>query len=1068
MLLLLFFYRFHVHCFLLLITFIAFLPDGLTAQSYQRSEDSLLVYDLGGRAFSLRAQQPDSALLLADEALQIATPAQDTQAQINLWRIKGVIRYGQKTFDAAYDDFLQSYTLARITHFREGRLLINLGNVSFKQKEYSAALKHFDQARILSEQKDTLVWMDALNNLASVYINTGNYPPAIPHLENALSLQRAIRNQQAQLPTLYNLAFARVKANEAAASLADFFSGIALAKELQEPAWVAKFETRLGYTYNYRTQYPQSIAAYQRALVIRDSLGNIKAKGNLLQSLGEVHQYTKDYDLALDYFQRALISQQSVNDYYGMAQSLNAIGENHKEQGAYKAAIAYFHQASALRKSRNPTSRNFYPLYNLGDSYEQLNQLDSARFYLQQALPQTVELARNYEESLVNTSLGKVYQKLGQTKQAINYFRRAIVSAQNENLRKEEMEASWGLYTVLKAGGNTAQALQYLERHHALRDTVFNEETTREITRLEANYGFTQEKNKLELENERQRASLDAKLRWQRTWQIILGGILLLSVIGFLLYARFLRIRRTAESKKEQIERARLEEMDAFKSRFFANISHELRTPLTLIIGPISRLLKQSELEGNERTQLQLIQDNAEQLKERVEEILDLTKLDAGRMLLRETATPLYDFLRRTVANFESYAQQKQQQLTIDYRLDKGLSILLDQGKFAHVINNLLSNAIKYTPEKGHISVALYEKEEGPQTIVLEVKDSGIGIRAEDLPNVFDRYYQVDAEENKAGGSGIGLTLTQEVAKLMKAELKVESQRQKGSTFFFEFSAREVMGVVQAVEQPQITQRNSFEQVSEPAGERPTILVVEDNKQLREYLQFILSDQFKVVTAENGAVALEKLSGLDCQLILSDVMMPRMDGFELLTELKKSDQYRQLPVIMLTARSEMDDKLKALRVGVDDYLLKPFVEEELLARIENLLGNYSNRQKLQAASKEGMVSETLTISNVDLKWLSELEELLKSEVANPDYNIEQLAAYFFISRSQLQRRLKKVTGLSPNKYFREIKLQVARELLDSGDFRTVNEVATAVGFTSAHYFSTIYDKRFGKMPSKLL
>lgn len=1056
------------------------------AQPYGAAADSIEIYQLGNQAFSLSASRPDSALLLANTALQLAEQVRDTQAQVSLWRIKGVVHYGQNRLPEAYENFERSYALAKTIHFREGRLLINLGNVFYKQKQYEKALEKFQGALSLGERKDTVLWMDALNNIGSVYVYSGKFRESIPYFERALVLQQAVGNREVQLPTIYNIASAQGKTNDLEASIQAFQRGIDLATTLNQAEWIAKFHSRMGITYAAMAYYIQGIQAHQHAMAIWDTLGNQVRVGNSLFNIGTIHQDNEDYDLALEYFQRALKVFQKVNHSSFQASTLNSIGNNFKLRGKYEQALKYFHKAKTLyeREGNNQSSLSF-PLYNLGDSYERLNQLDSAVIYLNGALESTSEVDRNYKQALVFTSLGKVAQKQGLEEKAIAYYEKAVAAAQEENLRKEELDASWLLYQALKRQNRPAEALNYLERHRALQDSLFNEKSTREIAQLEAQYAFEQEKKELARQNEVEKRKLDEEIRRQRTWQLFLGCALLLSLPALFLFTRFQRFRRATALQQERLnnqinlqklafeqkERERLQEIDAFKSRFFANISHELRTPLTLILSPIHQLLKKENWERKDRTQLLLIRDNANNLLSRVNEILDLTKFDARQMQLQEKPTAFYDYTKRLAANFESFAQQKKQDLVFNYHLDKELNILLDREKFAHVFNNYLSNAIKYTPEWGCINVLFFEKAEAPQTLALEVRDTGIGIRQEDLPRIFERFYQADQSENKAGGSGIGLALSREVALAMRGRVWVKSEWGKGSSFFFEFPYKEIMGVVPpgSGEKETVPAQKAAVKDFLPARgqleDRPEILVVEDNKQLRDYLQLLLSDHYLVHTAKNGVDALQKLPQLNCQLLVSDVMMPIMNGFELLTRLKESEQYHDMPIIMLTARSELQDKLKALRIGVDDYLLKPFVEDELLARVRNLLKNYRARQKTKALpAPVDPLSLDTTVSKADLQWLEQLESILKKEVGNTSFTLDQVQKELFISRRQMHRRVKKITGLTPNNYFREIRLQVARELLESGKVRTVSEAAAAVGFDTAKYFSTIYAQRFGKRP----
>ncbi|MCB0632694.1 MAG: tetratricopeptide repeat protein, partial [Lewinella sp.] len=930
----------------------------LPAQGNTHKADSIRIYQLGDRAFSLSASRPDSALLLANEALQLAQQVRDSQAQVSLWRIKGVVHYGQKRMDEAYDDFERSYQLARQIHFREGRLLINLGNVDFYRKDYEKALTKYRQALSLSEQRDTIVWMDALNNIGSIHSRLRAFQQAADTFRLSLSLQRALDNQRAQLPTLINLGEAYRKMNQTESEVATFEEGLKIATTLQDSIWIATFFTHIGQAYSNRAFYVQSLEAWQQALSIYTDLGDSLAIARTFHSMGIVQQDNERYESAIDYFEKALSIYTQKADIRGQATLLNSIGRNFLQRQQHGQALDHLYRSIRLyRQIGNRTSIS-YPFYNLGESYEQQDQLDSAASYLNAALEIADGQADFYLQSLALTKLGQVVQKQDDLLKATKLFKKAIAVAGIEGMRQEELDATWQLYQALKQQNRPGEALEYMERHHALRDSLFNEESTRKIAQLEARYAFEQEKKAIRDRNAAEKRELDEQIRQQRTWQSLLGSALILSMLALFFLYRFRRFRRASALEQERLnnrinlqkltfeqsERERLQEIDAFKSRFFANISHELRTPLTLILGPVHRLLRKGRLDLQERMQLQLVRENADFLLKRVNEILDLTKFDARQMQLQQTPTRFYDFCKRLAANFESFAQQKRQQYVFDYRLDKDLNILLDQSKFAHVFNNILANAIKYTLESGHIAVSLYEqKRSGAGRLVLEVKDDGMGIREKDLPHVFDRFYQGDQGENRAGGSGIGLALSREVAQVMQGEIRVESSWGAGSIFYFEFPYREVMRVVPEADR----QDTSMAQVDLEAAlppeaseqERPGIMVVEDNKQLRDYLQLILRDHYHVTTAQNGVDALKKLSDWKGKLIVSDVMMPKMDGFELLSRIKNSDRYRHLPVIMLTARSEMKDKLKALRIGVDDYLLKPFVEEELISRIQNLLRN---------------------------------------------------------------------------------------------------------------------------------
>ena len=532
--------------------------------------------------------------------------------------------------------------------------------------------------------------------------------------------------------------------------------------------------------------------------------------------------------------------------------------------------------------------------------------------------------------------------------------------------------------------------------------------------------------------------------------------------------------KRTIEIQAEE-----LRQLDKVKSRFFANVSHELRTPLTLMLGPISSVLKGKNLSNKDFTLLKKAQTGGKDLLKLVGSILDLSKMEAGKMELHETPENLFALTRRIAANFESHAERQGVKFEYNYTAEPTLRLSLDKDKLTIILNNLLSNAIKFTSNGGNISMTITDLS---NLIQITVEDTGRGIHPTDLPNVFNRFYQsTQPAAPTEGGTGIGLALSQEFVKLMEGKIWVESQLTKGSTFFVQFPRKEVLGAAHddapILEEEQLTTVPILEvadnESSAKAADTPTqtILVVEDNYSLRDYIATILKPHYEILTAENGQVALNLLQDESSanipHLIISDIMMPVMDGYQLLEQVKSTAKLSSLPVIMLTARADIQDKLKALRIGVDDYLLKPFVEEELLVRIENLLENRDNRNAFLVENEMVTTTESSAIKNSaeELHWLKELEITLKTKIDNPAYSLAQMSADFAMSESTFTRQLKRLTGLTPIRYLQELRLSEARRFLENREYRTIAKVAFQVGFRDANAFSRAFKKRFGKSPS---
>ncbi|MEM6318774.1 MAG: ATP-binding protein [Bacteroidota bacterium] len=557
-------------------------------------------------------------------------------------------------------------------------------------------------------------------------------------------------------------------------------------------------------------------------------------------------------------------------------------------------------------------------------------------------------------------------------------------------------------------------------------------------------------------------------------------------VVMFIMTYTIVRENRTYEKKlfvqkdKIQQDAQELLELDELKTRFFANVSHELRTPLTLVLSPIESILNSQELSDRNTNYLRLMQKNGEKLRYRINELLELSRLDANKLSAKQGPIAVHAFTKRIVAAFEGEADLKNIQLNYINELPEDLYLSLDGAKLEIILTNFLSNALKFTLQGGNIDVTIRQQD---QQLHISVQDSGIGIPTTDLPHVFKRFYQVKGQAYQVG-SGIGLALCKELAELQKGKVGVKSELGQGSTFFVELPFVETDAPSQQEEELKLTEDSIEGLVKKaaaiPAANRPTILVVEDNTDLQGYLQLILSDKYQVKLAENGQVALDYLNSIYSNplsttnpwpsLIISDIMMPVMDGMELLKQLKASENWLHLPFIMLTAQQHTNLKIKALRIGVDDYLTKPFKEVELLARVDNLIQNKQLRLMQKATSALTETTEDLTnkLTAADLAWLKTVETKILDNVKNTQYKLSDLAAELFITPRTLQTKIKKITGQTPKQYQRNIQLDHARKILKSGAVQTVSELSYELGFEDASYFSRIYKKAFGVSPREEL
>lgn len=571
---------------------------------------------------------------------------------------------------------------------------------------------------------------------------------------------------------------------------------------------------------------------------------------------------------------------------------------------------------------------------------------------------------------------------------------------------------------------------------------------------------------------------------WASGWAYGLYALLAGSaLVGFV---RF-RVRLDRE-RQERLVRERqtneLRQLDQAKTRFFANVSHELRTPLSLILGPLSSLLSNRQLTDRDEYLVQTAQRNTRHLLALVNELLDFTKLEAGKMALHPQPVPLKSLINRLIATFDPQAQQKDIELTSDAQLADNLILELDERKFWQVLTNLLANALKFTPAGGtvHVTVQYVASQ-----LRVSVSDTGRGIPPSDLPHIFERYFQTkQADAPIEGGTGIGLAFCQELVRLMQGSIWVDSRWGEGSTFVFLIPATESRRVnagdtllTTNPDPAALTDTPALSNGVKPAAQTPltdTVLVVEDNPDLRTYLTMILSPSLTVQTVENGQLALDVLDSLaqPPALIISDIMMPVMNGFQLLEALKAHDTYRRIPVVMLTARAELADKLRALRTGVDDYLLKPFDEDELLVRVTTLLRNQRERttplppEFTDDSDGEATPMTVPAMSGDDNRWLERLEELTTAQLDNYNLTVDQLADELAMSRRTFYRTIKRLTGLTPTQYLTEARFRQARLLLETRQVSSVKQVAYRVGFRQVSHFAQTYQQRFGKQPTEYL
>ncbi len=523
---------------------------------------------------------------------------------------------------------------------------------------------------------------------------------------------------------------------------------------------------------------------------------------------------------------------------------------------------------------------------------------------------------------------------------------------------------------------------------------------------------------------------------------------------------RYLKVQAREEANKQK-------ELNELKTRFFTNISHEFRTPLTLILTPLDNLLKR-DLDPNVIKHLKLIHQNAGRLLGLVNQLLDFRKVEGNKLSLDLTYGNIINLLRRTVENFRELSESKKIDLQF-LSYEKDLFMQFDKDKIEKVINNLLSNAFKFTLEGGGIHVIAQLKQENNQeNLIIKVMDLGIGIEKEHRDKLFERFYQVNLSRDfVTTGSGIGLSLTKEFVDLHEGTITVESEPGKGSCFTVSIPVnRERLAADEESKETDSITLNSKPKDNEQKlnTDKRTILLVEDNTEFRSYLKESLSDRYNILQAENGKEALNILNDNNPDLIVSDIMMPLMDGIQLCDTIKNNPEYSHIPVILLTAKSTHEDKVTGFKSGADEYITKPFDLDILESRISYLI---NLRQKFIKEYQKSLHIETncSSITSLDEKLLNNILDKVNENISNPDFSVNTLSKELGISRVHLYKKTMSLAGKTPIELIRMVRLKRASELLLTGEY-TVSEISYEVGFGDPRYFSKMFKNEFGVLPSK--
>lgn len=874
--------------------------------------------------------------------------------------------------------------------------------------------------------QDLLMVAEAYLAKASAYSKNNDIRQSITYLDSCIELAVSHDLVKVKAEALHYLGVNYDNLSLYDRALEYFFRSLQCYERLDDQEGIADNFNSIGKIYGYTRNFENGLNYLHSALEVNNRLGNEKGKmGNYL-NIGVIHQKRGDYEDALSFYENALQIAVALGDKEIEAVSIGNIGSTRMQQGQPMLGLSFLERALELKEENSDERRTLHTLNDIAETRLLLGDWKEARV----AAGKVVGLAKDYEEG--------------------NQLRYAYLNLSRSYVQARDYE----------------KAYVYLERFEEVKDSLFGIEKAQLIDALQIAYE-TEKKDQAIVSLRQEKELADS----QRKVYLLVGMMVLMIMGGFYLHLHFNNKRNKALLEKEK-------EVDRLKANFFANISHEFRTPLTLILSPIDHLLASSQ-DSDERYQLGLMKKNGSRILRLVNQILELSKLESGQLKLSVRQLDVVPVLQGVTASFESLAVSK----TIDLVFEapaQPLILYFDPAQIETVLINLISNAVKFSGTGGKILVRVERvqpRRDHSGFLQIKVKDEGQGLSADKVRHIFDRFYQAGhADAAHFGGTGIGLALTKELVELHKGSISVESQLQVGTEVTVLLPmGKEHLGASQIAADEGIEGGQSLEPIDEVLLSdtvvetdlrMPIVLLIEDNEELRDYIRSIFQPTYRVIEAGDGeegvAVAKEKIP----DLVISDVMMPKMDGYEVCKQLKQAESTSHIPVILLTAKGSVASRIKGHENEADLYLSKPFVPKELLLCVHNLIR--SRRQLRERYNKQVVLKPSdIAVNSVDEMFLERLLAVVEANFEDEGFSVEQLGKEMGMSRSQLHRKLHALTNESCSQFVRTFRLQRAMDLLKSRH-ASISEIAFKVGFGSPSYFNRCFLKHYGRTPSAVL
>lgn len=935
----------------------------------------------------------------------------------------------------------------------EAAALKTMGLASYFKHDFNKALEYYNQALEQAEKANARVEM------SNIYNNIGVTNKALGNYSTALEAHK---------------------------------KGLAIKEELGLKKSMAVSYNNMGIIYNIQENLPKALEYFQKNLTICEELNLPRRKAETYQNIAAIYLKQGNYDQALSYLKNSEETLIALGYEKMLPTIYNNMGIAYKGLGELDEAEKYYEKALELNYKYNDKEPDGDVLRNLGNIYKLKHEYAKAMDCYQKNLAIKTEIGDKNQMVAAAVDIGSTYLNQDEPYQAKTWCTKAYKQAKELNYLDEIVSSCNCLKDVYKKIGNDQMAFQFQEEYYKARDSLKGLENAEEVARIEMKYDL--EKQFLADSLAMVETALKTKLIYQdnlnreknRKNSMMFAGIAILLLAGGLFtWLTLVRKNNRRLAEKNIIierEKNRAEESERSKEQFFSNVSHEFRTPLTLIMGPLDRLLSISK-NKDIKQELSVMQRNTNRLYSMINELLNLYKLESGKISLKVKKIDIVDFLNRHLQSFEPLGKQKE--IKLSFLSDsKGCSVYADSEKLEKIMSNLLSNAFKFTEKGGKIKVSLRCNDlSGENYITISVADSGIGIPADKLNNVFDRFYQVnDFDKRGYEGTGIGLALTKELVELHHGKITVTSKLGEGSEFSFTLpKGTEHLKPGELISEDTEQSENGHLQEEITPDEQggteenaiiegtPILLIVEDNADMRSYIKGCFNkDHYKFIEARNGEEGLQKAVEKIPDLIISDIMMPKMDGNEMCSKIKTDERTSHIPVVLVTARTSVEQKIEGIETGADAYIAKPFHARELEAWVKKLIEQRKKlRQSFMRTFEAGLHVAHENITGFDQQFVQKALDIVEKYIADSDFSVEQFGQEMAMSRVQLHRKLKAITDQSASQFVRTIRLKKAAVHLVS-NYTNIKETAYQFGFNNVSYFNKCFHEEYEMTPSEYI